>query len=63
MLAALSSFGCKKAQGRTCRHVDPLATSGLLIVCTGKATKTIDSLMGQMKEYEATIRWRNHREL
>lgn len=30
--------------------LDPLAT-GLLIVCTGKKTKTINELMGQEKEY------------
>lgn len=34
--------------------LDPLAT-GLLIVCTGKATKKIDSLMGLEKEYTGTI--------
>lgn len=35
--------------------LDPLAT-GLLIVCTGKATKTINDLMVQRKEYVATIK-------
>ena len=34
--------------------LDPLAT-GLLIVCCGKATKTIDSYMGLPKEYTGTI--------
>lgn len=34
--------------------LDPLAT-GLLIVCTGKATKSIDSLMGLEKEYTGTF--------
>jgi tRNA pseudouridine55 synthase len=34
--------------------LDPLAT-GLLIVCTGKSTKTISDLMGQIKEYTGTI--------
>jgi tRNA pseudouridine55 synthase len=34
--------------------LDPLAT-GLLIVCTGKKTKTINDLMGQEKEYRGTI--------
>ncbi|MGB0391944.1 MAG: tRNA pseudouridine(55) synthase TruB [Salibacteraceae bacterium] len=34
--------------------LDPLA-SGLLIVCCGKATKTIDSFMGMAKEYTGTI--------
>lgn len=34
--------------------LDPLAT-GLLIVCTGKKTKTIASLMGLEKEYTGTF--------
>ncbi len=34
--------------------LDPLAT-GLLIVCTGKATKTIDSYQAKEKEYIATL--------
>jgi len=34
--------------------LDPLAT-GLLIVCTGKMTKQIDSFQGQDKEYKGTI--------
>ena len=34
--------------------LDPLAT-GLLIVCTGKLTKTIDSIQNAPKEYEAKI--------
>ncbi|MFK7050635.1 MULTISPECIES: tRNA pseudouridine(55) synthase TruB [Flavobacterium] len=34
--------------------LDPLAT-GLLIVCTGKYTKRIPELMGQIKEYTGTI--------
>lgn len=34
--------------------LDPLAT-GLLIVCTGKATKSIESLMGLEKEYTGTF--------
>jgi tRNA pseudouridine55 synthase len=35
--------------------LDPLAT-GVLIVCTGKATKRIDEFQGQTKEYIATLR-------
>lgn len=35
--------------------LDPLAT-GLLIVCTGKATKKIDSIQAGKKEYVATLR-------
>ncbi|HOZ86211.1 MAG TPA: tRNA pseudouridine(55) synthase TruB [Bacteroidia bacterium] len=34
--------------------LDPLAT-GLLVVCTGKKTKTLDSLMGLEKEYTGTF--------
>ena len=34
--------------------LDPLAT-GLLIVCTGKYTKSIDSYMGMQKEYTGTM--------
>ncbi len=34
--------------------LDPLAT-GLLIVCTGKQTKQIESYMGQEKEYTGTF--------
>ena len=34
--------------------LDPLA-SGLLIVCTGKATKTIDQIQAQTKEYTGTF--------
>jgi tRNA pseudouridine55 synthase len=35
--------------------LDPLAT-GVMIVCTGKKTKEIDSLQAQTKEYLATIK-------
>lgn len=35
--------------------LDPLAT-GLLVVCTGKATKQVNELMSQRKEYIATIK-------
>lgn len=35
--------------------LDPLAT-GLVIICTGKATKQIESLMAVEKEYTGTIR-------
>ncbi|WP_373517328.1 tRNA pseudouridine(55) synthase TruB, partial [Pricia sp.] len=34
--------------------LDPLAT-GLLLVCTGKFTKRINELQGQIKEYTGTI--------
>ncbi len=35
--------------------LDPLAT-GLLVICTGRATKQIDSLMNGKKEYLATLK-------
>ena len=35
--------------------LDPLAT-GLLIICTGKATKRIDEYQGQPKEYTGTLK-------
>lgn len=35
--------------------LDPLAT-GLLIICTGKATKTIDQIQAQEKEYTGIIK-------
>lgn len=34
--------------------LDPLAT-GLLIICTGKMTKQIDTFQGQIKEYTGTL--------
>ena len=39
--------------------LDPLAT-GVLVVCCGRATKTIDSLQAQAKVYTATIRLGAH---
>ena len=39
--------------------LDPLAT-GVLVVCCGRATKTIDQLQAQDKEYLATIRLGAH---
>ncbi len=35
--------------------LDPYAT-GLLILCTGKATKTIESIQNQYKTYSGTIK-------
>lgn len=35
--------------------LDPLAT-GVMVMCTGRATKLIDQLQAGVKEYEATIR-------
>ncbi|MFO7978225.1 MAG: tRNA pseudouridine(55) synthase TruB [Bacteroidales bacterium] len=47
-------LGIKKIKVGHAGTLDPLA-SGLLIVCTGKATKTIDQYQGQEKEYSGTF--------
>lgn len=63
-----TSFGLvNKVRYLLCRHIgekklkvghagtlDPLAT-GVLIICTGKATKQIDTLQAKTKEYVATL--------
>lgn len=46
--------GVKKIKVGHAGTLDPLAT-GLLIVCTGKATKQIDSLQGLPKAYTGTL--------
>jgi tRNA pseudouridine55 synthase len=48
------SFGYKKIKVGHAGTLDPLAT-GLLIVCTGKYTKIIDSIQGQEKVYSGKI--------
>ncbi|WP_461532927.1 tRNA pseudouridine(55) synthase TruB [Sinomicrobium sp.] len=52
--AIRKSFGLKKIKVGHAGTLDPLAT-GLLIVCTGKFTKKIPELQGQVKEYTGTI--------
>ena len=47
-------FELKKIKVGHAGTLDPLAT-GLLLICTGKSTKTIDLLQGQAKEYTGTI--------
>ena len=47
-------FDLKKFKIGHAGTLDPLAT-GLLLICTGKFTKTIDGLQGQIKEYTGTI--------
>ena len=49
-----ASTGVKKIKVGHAGTLDPLAT-GLLIVCTGKKTKTIEQLQGQLKEYTGII--------
>lgn len=47
-------LGVKKLKVGHAGTLDPLAT-GLLTVCTGKATKRIDELQAHIKEYVATL--------
>ena len=47
-------FDLKKIKIGHAGTLDPLAT-GLLIICTGKFTKRITELQGQLKEYTGTI--------
>lgn len=49
-------LGVKKLKVGHAGTLDPLAT-GVLIVCTGKATKRIDELQAITKEYEATLQF------
>lgn len=49
-----STFGIKKIKVGHAGTLDPLA-SGLMIVCTGKATRKIDDFRDLDKEYIATI--------
>lgn len=48
------SCNIKKIKVGHAGTLDPLAT-GLLIICTGKFTKTIPDLQGQIKEYTGTF--------
>ncbi len=47
-------YGLKKIKVGHAGTLDPLA-SGLLIICTGKFTKKIDTFQAQEKEYTGTI--------
>lgn len=47
-------FKLKKIKVGHAGTLDPLAT-GLLIICTGKQTKQIDTYQGQIKEYTGTF--------
>lgn len=49
------SLGCKKVKMGHAGTLDPLAT-GVLILCTGKKTKEIDTLQLEDKEYVATLK-------
>jgi len=48
------TFNLKKIKVGHAGTLDPLAT-GLLVICTGKMTKEIDSFQAQIKEYTGTI--------
>ena len=48
------AFSIKKIKVGHAGTLDPLAT-GLLVICTGKMTKQIDTFQGQIKEYTGTI--------
>ena len=50
-----NNLGVKKIKVGHAGTLDPLAT-GLLIICTGKATKTIDNYQAEEKEYVATLK-------
>ncbi len=52
--AIRKKFALKKFKIGHAGTLDPLAT-GLLLICTGKFTKTINELQGQIKEYTGTI--------
>lgn len=48
------AFKIKKIKVGHAGTLDPLAT-GLLVICTGKMTKQIDTFQGQEKEYSGTF--------
>ena len=49
-----NKLGVKRVKTGHAGTLDPLAT-GVLILCTGKATKCIDELQAHTKEYTATL--------
>ncbi len=54
-IALCRYFGVKKLKVGHAGSLDPLAT-GLLIICTGKFTKSIDDIQAQEKVYTGVIR-------
>ncbi|MCF6297487.1 MAG: tRNA pseudouridine(55) synthase TruB [Flavobacteriaceae bacterium] len=52
--AIRKKFNIKKIKVGHAGTLDPLAT-GLLIICTGKFTKTIEKLQAEIKEYTGTF--------
>jgi tRNA pseudouridine55 synthase len=60
LVGKIRNFLCRKLKLKTLKvghagTLDPLAT-GLMIVCTGKATKQVESLQLFEKEYHATMK-------
>ena len=53
--AIRKKFGLKKIKVGHAGTLDPLAT-GLLVICTGKKTKTIEELQAETKEYTGRLR-------
>jgi tRNA pseudouridine55 synthase len=53
--AIRKTFNIKKIKVGHAGTLDPLAT-GLLVICTGKMTKQINTFQGQEKEYTGTIK-------
>jgi len=54
LLSRLRHAGVRKLKVGHAGTLDPLAT-GVMIICTGKATRSIDALQAGVKEYIATI--------
>lgn len=52
--AIRNSYGIKKVKVGHAGTLDPMAT-GLLIICSGKMTKSINEFQGQRKKYSGTI--------
>ena len=52
--AIRKAFNIKKIKVGHAGTLDPLAT-GLLVICTGKMTKQINTFQGQIKEYTGSI--------
>jgi len=52
--AIRKAYNIKKIKVGHAGTLDPLAT-GLLMICTGKMTRQIDTFQGQIKEYTGTI--------
>ncbi len=53
--AIRKKFGLKKIKVGHAGTLDPLAT-GLLVICTGKKTKTIETYQAETKEYTGRLR-------